>query len=66
MAVQAAFLHASEGLDHRLAVSTCSSLFHGKSCLVGLRVKVFELGRICAEISKDVNFFGRRWLGVSS
>jgi len=30
---------------------------------VSLRVKVSELGRIRAEVSKDAHFFSKRWLG---
>jgi hypothetical protein len=33
--------------------------------LVSLRVKVSELGRISAEVSKDAHFFSKRWLGCA-
>ncbi len=63
MAAQAAFLHVANDWMHRLAVAAHSSQLHGQRRLVSLRVKVSELGRISAEVSKDAHFFSKRWLG---
>jgi hypothetical protein len=47
---QAAFLHASEGLDDHLAVATLGSLFHCVRRLVRLLVKSPELGCIAGQV----------------